>query len=222
MLMCPPKTLGYSLHLKVWCQFMVDKVEKIERNVMRKQEDFFETKLELNEDNKKLLKVVEIAEYCISRLMRTSGVYKQPPKRQRASTSHRYHWGKRSGPGHTSSWYLHPLFHTLSPKSDQYYGSPGSRKDFDGWNGCYCYWETPSPNLGCRDWHRARQSREELSREFCRCGTLGGSPINVCIFPTRIYVATNSLRSAWNGKGIEDERYANMVRKRLEMKPTSS
>ena len=88
MLMCPPKILGYSLHLKVWCQFMVDKVEKIERNVMRKQEDFFETKLELNEDNKKLLKVVEIAEYCISRLMRTSGVYKQPPKRQRESTSH--------------------------------------------------------------------------------------------------------------------------------------
>lgn len=26
-----------------------------------KQEDFFETKLELNEDNKKLLKVVEVA-----------------------------------------------------------------------------------------------------------------------------------------------------------------
>jgi len=47
---------------------MVDKVEKIEKNVMRKQEDFFDTKLELNEDNKKLLKVVEVAEYCVSRL----------------------------------------------------------------------------------------------------------------------------------------------------------
>ena len=70
---------------------MVDKVEKIERNVMREQEDFFETKLELNEDNKKLLKVAEAAEYCVSRLTRISGFYKQPPKRQRESTSHRYH-----------------------------------------------------------------------------------------------------------------------------------
>lgn len=70
---------------------MVDKVEKIEKNVMKKQEDFFDTKLEFNEDNKKLLKVVEVAEYCVSRLTRTSGVYKQPPKRQRESTSHGYH-----------------------------------------------------------------------------------------------------------------------------------
>jgi len=79
-------------------------------------------------------------------------------------------------------------------------------------------WSSRSQTLSSIEWSGFKSKSSPVqSNEIT-----GGSPINVCTFPTRIYAATNPLRWAWNDKGVKDKRCANMVRKRLEIKQTSS